>query len=234
MAAQSIASRSRTPRNVSDSDDVFAARAVEFTAWARRNARLIIAAAVVALALILGVVWYRMQQAQTREAAAAEFMRIEQTANSGNAALAIRDLEQFTRRYNGTPYADEARILLGQVHLQAGAPQQAVAALQGVANRVGKSPVGAQAALLLATAQAEAGNPAEAVTTYLRVADNARLEYHRQEALMSAATLREQTGDLAGAAELYRRLRDTAEEGSMQRSFYEMRLAEAEARAQAR
>jgi hypothetical protein len=64
------------------------------------------------------------------------------------------------------------------------------------------------------------------------VADRAEFPFRRQEALYSAAILREEMGDHAGAAELYRRLAEQAEAGSMQRSIYEMRLAEVEARAQ--
>ena len=69
---------------------------------------------------------------------------------------------------------------------------------------------------------------------YLRVADAAELEYLQEAALGEAAILRQQGGDFAGAAELFRRLRDMTEEGSFERSLYEMRLAEAEGRALAK
>jgi hypothetical protein len=69
------------------------------------------------------------------------------------------------------------------------------------------------------------------VATYTRVADEARLDFVREEALNSAALLREQAGDYTRAAELYRQLIGMTEEGSFQRSLYEMRLAEAEGRA---
>lgn len=229
--AQSIASRSRRPQGVSDADDVFIARTLQFTAWARRNARLVIAAAVVALLLIAGALYYRWDRANRLERAATEFMFLEQTAASGNVALATRDIQQFIQRFDGTPYADEARVLLGQLHLQQGEPQQAVEALRELQGRIRRSPVGAQGALLLGSAQAAAGDTAAAVATYTRVADEARLDFQREEALSSAALLHEQSGDYARAAELYRQLIAMTEEGSFQRSLYEMRLAEAEGRA---
>ncbi|HEV2129965.1 MAG TPA: tetratricopeptide repeat protein [Longimicrobiaceae bacterium] len=229
--AQSIASRSRRPQGVTDADDVFIARTLQFSAWARRNARLVIAAAVIALVLIVGAVYYRWDQANRLERAATEFMFLEQTAASGNVALATRDIQQFIQRFDGTPYADEARVLLGQIHMQQGEPQQAVEALRDLPGRIRRSPVGVQGALLLGSAHAAAGDTAAAVATYTRVADEARLDFQREEALNSAALLREQAGDYTRAAELYRQLIGMTEEGSFERSLYEMRLAEAEGRA---
>jgi predicted negative regulator of RcsB-dependent stress response len=231
MSAQPIASRPRGPQRI-DSDDVVIARALEFTQWAKRNIRMIVIGAVAATLLVGGLLYYRMHQADRMERAAAEYLQIEQSVALGNPAMAIPDLERFVQRFDGTPYADEARVQLGQIHLQQGEPARAVEALQPVSGRIGRSPVGAQGALLLASAEEAAGNREAAVQTYLRVADRAEFPFRRQEALYSAAILREEMGDHAGAAELYRRLATQAEAGSMQRSIYEMRLAEVEARAQ--
>ena len=57
---------------------------------------------------------------------------------------------------------------------------------------------------------------------------------YQVQALQNAAILRSGKGDFAGAAELYRRLVEMQEEGTMDRQLYEMRLAEAEARAAAK
>ncbi len=234
MAAPTAAPRSRTPRNVSDSDDRVMVRAVEFAGWARTNARVIMAIAIVLLVVIGSLFYWRIEENRKAARAATEFIALEQTAGSGNTALATRDLQRYAQRFSGTVYADEARVLLARLQLQAGQPQQAVAALAGVADRIDDSPVGPQAALLLATAQQAANQPAAALDTYLRVSREAPLDYQKQEALAAAAGLREQTGDFAGAAELYRQLIATTDEGSAQRSLFEMRLAEAEGRALAR
>ncbi|HEX2191048.1 MAG TPA: tetratricopeptide repeat protein, partial [Longimicrobiaceae bacterium] len=230
MASPSVASHSKTSSRVADTDDVVMARAVQLSVWARRNAKIIIIAAVVALVLVGGYLFYRYSQAQTAERAAVAFMQVEQTAASGNATLATRDLQDFVRRFSGTTEADQARLLLARTHLEAGKPQEAVTVLQQVEEGPGE-PLGARAALLLGIAQNQAGNRQAAVDTYLRVADAAELEYLREEALQQAALLRQQAGDHAGAAELFRRLVGMAEEGSFERSVYEMRLAEAEGRA---
>jgi hypothetical protein len=70
-----------------------------------------------------------------------------------------------------------------------------------------------------------------AIATYLRVADGSAPGFLRDEALRNAAMLRELAGEYREAAELYRRLVQNSKEGSFERSFYEMRLAEAEGRA---
>jgi hypothetical protein len=61
------------------------------------------------------------------------------------------------------------------------------------------------------------------------VGRDSRSDFERQQALAAAAALRQQTGDPAGAVELYRQLVGMTEEGSFDRTVYEMRLAEAEA-----
>lgn len=229
MASPSVASRSKVS-HAADTDDVVMVRALQFTTWARRNARMVIGVAAVALVAGLGYLFYRYSQAQTAERAAIQFMRVEQTAASGNAALATRDLQDFIRRFDGTVEADQSRLLLARTHLDAGKPREAVAVLQQVEEGP-SGPIGAQAALLLGAAQEQAGDRQAAIASYLRVADAAELEFHRQDALARAALLRQQSGDFGGAAELYRRLVGMTEEGSFDRSVFEMRLAEAEGRA---
>jgi predicted negative regulator of RcsB-dependent stress response len=233
MAAQPAASRKK-PSAHAGSEELLAARALEFTDWARKNIRLIVGV-VVALAVIVGgLLYYRMYRAAREERAAVEFANVEQTAASGNIALAQRDLEAYVRRYEGTPYGDEASLALAQLYLSQDSAAKAVQALQGAPDKIDDSVVGPQMALLLAAAQQGTNNVDAAIQTYLRVADEAELEMYRVQALQNAAMLRAEKGDHAGSAELYRRLVETQDEGSMDRQLFEMRLAEAEARAAAK
>jgi predicted negative regulator of RcsB-dependent stress response len=231
MAAQSIASRPRRPQQA-EPDDVVLARALQFTEWARKNAVIVVVSAVVLVVLIGGLLWYRANQAQELETAAIEFLQVEQAVLSGDEGIATQQLQVFVQEHSDTPYGDEARVLLAQVHLRGERAAEAIEVLTPVANRIGDSPVGPQAALLLASAQEAGGDTEAAIATYLRVADEAELEFRQQEGLMGAALLRQESGDWAGAAELYRRLLEMTEEDSPQRSTLEMRLAEAEAKAQ--
>lgn len=228
MSAQSVAPRSSAPQN-SSTDDAVLARALAFSAWAKNNVRLIVVGAVIALVVVGGLLYYRMYQADRMERAATEYLQLEQTVASGNTQLAQADLERFAARFEGTTYAAEARLTLGRLHLEAGRVPEATAALQPIADEI-ETPLGAQAAMMLAAAQATAGNAAEAIQTYLRVADESELTFRQTEALTAAAALRMQTDDFAGAAELFGRAAALSEEGSLERSIFEMRQAEAQAR----
>jgi predicted negative regulator of RcsB-dependent stress response len=230
MASPSVASsRTRTTAPVGD-DDVVMVRALQLSTWARKNARVVMGIAAVALLAVAAYLVYGYQKRQSEERASIAYARVEQTALSGNATLAQRDLQDFVRRFDGTIQADQARLLLAKVHLDAGKAREAVTVLEAVDEGPG-SPVGAQAAMLLGAAQNQAGNRQAAIQSYLRVADAAELDYEKESALSEAAILRQEGGDFAGAAELYRRLRDMAEKDSFERTLYEMRLAEAEGRA---
>lgn len=228
MSAQSVAGSSRRPPSP-DSDDALVVRAIEFTAWAKKNIRLIIAAAVVLTLLIGGLIYWRVYQQNRLERAAAEFVQLQQTASSGNMQLAARDMEQYVRRFDGTVYAEEARIALAQIHLQQDSATKAVEVLSGAADRVDDSPLGPQAALLLAAAHQSAGNNDAAIATYMRVADDADLSFRRIAALEAAAQLHSRNGNHAEAANVYQRLTEMAEEGTPQWQMYRMRLAEAQA-----
>ena len=207
------------------------AGALQFTEWAKRNVILIVVTALVVVVGLGGFLWYRSDQARQQEQAALAFLQVEQAVYSGDEGIATRELQLFIQQHGGTTYGEEARLLLAQVHMGADRPADAIQVLEPVARDIRGSVLGAQAALLLGAAQAEAGQPEAAIATYLRVGNEAEMEFRQQEGLMGAAVLREEVGDHAGAAELYERLVSYAEEGSGDRAFFEMRLAEARARA---
>lgn len=231
MVAQSIARRPKRAQQV-EADDAVMAKAIEVTEWARRHGRLVIGVTVALLVLASAFFWYRADQNRRLDEAAIAYLQVEQSTLIGDDATAVRDIQEFVQRHDGTPYADEARVLLAQIHLRGGRAQEAITVLQPVASNLGSS-VGPQAALLLATAQASAGDATAAITTYLRVADQAGSPFRRQEGLIGAALLRSEAGDHAGAAELYGRLVELQETGSPERALFEMRLAEEQALATA-
>jgi len=231
MSAQSVAGRSKRPTSP-ESDDALVVRALEFTAWAKASVRLIIVGAVLVVAIVAGLFYWRYYNDARMERAAAEFLQLEQTAQSGNVALASRDLEAYADRYDGTVYSEQARIALAQLHLQQDSAAKAVAILQGAEGRVDDSPVGAQAALLLAAAQQAAGNNEAASATYPAVVEDADLTFRRVAALEAMAQLQSRLGDFAAAAATYERLAGMTEQGTPERQIYEMRMAEAQARAE--
>lgn len=205
------------------------ARALQVAEWARRNVTLIVVGVVAIVALVGGLLWYRADRAQRLDDAAIAFLQVEQAVATGEDAIATRELQLFIQQHGDTPYGDEARVFLAQVHLQAGRSAEAIEALQPVVRRMRDSPVGVQAAILMATAQEVSGDPEAAIQTYLEAAEAADTGFRRQEALGNAALLRQQAGNYAGAAELYSRLVEMTEPGTSDRLMFEMRLAEVEA-----
>jgi|DewCreStandDraft_2_1066082.scaffolds.fasta_scaffold00711_7 predicted negative regulator of RcsB-dependent stress response len=222
---------SQPPRSSAPDADLLAARALQLWDWARRHTRwLLLAAAVLVVAVAVGLyaVWSRRQRA---ERAAAELWRVQQSLAVGNPTVAARELESFVQRFDGTPAAAQARVLLGRSYLELGQPARAIAALRPVTKDL-DSAMGPGAALLLGDAYQAAGQVDAAVRQYLRVADHARLAFDRRQALQKAgAVLMER--DPARAAEIYTRLVRDSEAGSLERALFEMRAAEAAARAQA-
>lgn len=231
MVAQSTARRPRRAQKV-ESDDALLTKAIEITEWVRRNSGVVIGVAVALIVAAGAFLWYRADQNRRLDEASIAFLQVEQSTFVGDDAMATRDLQEFIQRHDGTPYADEARVLLAQVHLRENRAQEAITILQAVPSNP-DSPVGPQAGLLLATAQASAGDRQAAIASYLRVADSAESPFRQQEGLIGAALLRSEAGDHAGAAELYRRLVALQEAGSQDQALFEMRLAEEEALATA-
>ena len=104
MASSTVA-RSRLPQSKLDSDDALASRAAALSAWARRNARMVIAIAAVALVVVGGLVVWKYQQSQQRAAAGQRLLEL--SANPAVlTAAGTRELETYIRQYEGTPEAD--------------------------------------------------------------------------------------------------------------------------------
>ncbi|HEX7090213.1 MAG TPA: tetratricopeptide repeat protein [Longimicrobiales bacterium] len=211
-------------------DDAFIARVLELTVWARNHSRAITVAVIVLVAAVALGIYYRNSRAAIANRATAELAQLYQTAASGNRAVAIREIESFVNRFGSASAAREGRVLLGQLHLEEGHAEQAIEALSPVAEDL-DDPLGAPAALLLGAAYEAAGRSGEAERVYLRIADQARFPFQRHDALYAAARIRQDRGDYAGAVALYDRLLGLLPADAPERGIYEMRRAEAAARA---
>jgi predicted negative regulator of RcsB-dependent stress response len=214
------------------SDDVFVERVLETSAWAKENTRLLVIGTVVLVVALLGILYYRSYTRASRSAASVQLTQIRQTSQSGNEALAIRDLETFLTTYGGTPSADEARLLLGQAYLDSDQAQKAVDVVIDEANDL-DAPMGVQAAFLLASSYEALAKMEDAERTYLRIAGDAPFDYQKVRGLDAAARLKAERGDNAGAVQIYDRVLGLLPEGDQDRQVFEMRRAESNARVQA-
>jgi predicted negative regulator of RcsB-dependent stress response len=223
----------RVHKSASD-EDAFVAGVLESSVWARTHARHLIIGGVVALLAVVLFVYLRTTRAQTNQQAAVELDQLRGTVQSGNLELARQDVQKFLDSFGRTPSAREARLLLGQLQLQGGEAQNAVATLRPIADDV-ESSLGYNAALMLAAAYRANKQDADADRTYLRIADRARFDYQKREALDLAAQLRAENGNPTGAIELYERILASFDTDQPMidpdRNVYEMRLAELRAAA---
>jgi predicted negative regulator of RcsB-dependent stress response len=224
--SSSTVARSRQSHSALHPDDAMALRAAAAAAWAKKNARMIIAIATVAILVVGGLLVWKVTQAQRRAAAAEALLSLRANPTITTAA-GTRQLEGFIRNYDGTTEADEARLMLAETRLNAGNPRAAIAELTELANS--GSPLAAQAAMMLGSAQAQAGDRAAAIRAYEQAADKSRLRYQRFEALGQAALQHELAGNYAAAVQAYNRVLAESEPNSQQATVLQMRITEAQA-----
>ncbi|MEX1183822.1 MAG: tetratricopeptide repeat protein [Gemmatimonadota bacterium] len=220
----------RVHRQNAAPDDVFVAGVLESSVWAQQHGRKLLIGAVIAAVLIAAATIALMNRSDRRAEAAAQLNQVRAVAMSGNAQLAIRELEQFVEQYGGTPAATEAKLLLGNAYFKAGRHEQAATTVEPLTDDL-ETIAGVNAAFLLAAAHEAADTNADAEAVYLRIAEDARFLFQRQDALDNAARMRLQNGDAAGAAALYDQLLEITPINSPERQIYQLRLGEAQAAA---
>ena len=226
--SSSTVARSRQPHSALHPDDAMALRAAALSAWAKKNARMIIGISAVALLVVGGLLVWKYTQAQRRAAAAEQLMALRANPAVGT-ATGSRAVETFISSFDGTTEADEARLMLAESRLNFGKPAEAIADLTEMANS--GSPLAAQAAMLLGSAHAQAGDRAAAIRAYQQAADKSRLRYQRFEALGQVALQQELAGNYAAAVEAYRKVLADTPPYSQQATVVEMRITEALAKA---
>ena len=212
-------------------DDVFVATVYEASTWAEKNRVALIVIAVVVVAAGFGLYSWLDYRERLNEQALVQLEQVQQTVSIGDTEQAKSELDQYLSRFESTPHAGEARLLLADLHLRSGEPQRAIEVLEASSLSL-RDPLGVQVRTLLAKAHEAAGEYDAAVEIYLDVADAAELAFQRNEALADAARLRERQGQWAGAAELYEEILDGLEETDEDAGLYRMRLAEARAAAE--
>lgn len=209
-------------------DDVFIARVLHLGKWAEAHQQLLTVLGVVVAILIAGGIYYRNYRHSLYDQAAEQLETIYQSVSIQDLEGARNDLVTFLERFSGTPYEGEARLLLGDLYLRDGSPQQAEAVLQPIGESP-RAPIEFQAAGLLAAAYEEDQRWEDAESVYLTIADRSDLDFQVRDALAAAARIREEQGDPQAAVELYERAMEGLDQDSPQRGLYEMRIEEIQA-----
>jgi predicted negative regulator of RcsB-dependent stress response len=216
----------RQPEAKKEAEDVFVEKTLKLIQWAKNNTQTLILVGIVLVVLVAGGVYYRNYRSDWEEQAVAQLVQVQAAFSYGEREAAKAQLNQYLSQFEGTVYALEARLVLGQVLLEEGTPQEAIEVLSPAVREMDSEPLGVQAAFLLAAAYEETGRPEDAERQFLRISNTSDLPFQVHEALAGAARIRTAAGDLAGAAELYEEVLSSLEEGDPQRGFWEMRHAE--------
>src|SRR5262245_15043089 len=151
-----------------------------------------------------GLLWWNAISQQRTEAVAGERLAQARLAfESANYPLAASELSQVVENYAGTSAAEEAELILAQVRLHQGQPQQAIDVLTPFAAKASAS-YRAQACGLLGAAYENAGRWQEAAQAYADGVAHARYAFLKAQYLSDEARVWVLTGDTSKAIAAYR------------------------------
>jgi len=225
MSKRRPGSRRTRQQQHDDADDAFVAGILDFSNWAKQNQQLLTIAGVLLTIVIAGAVYYRSYRKQLFDQAAQQLEVIHQSVSINDTEGAKIDLATFLDRFGSTPYEGEARLLLGELYLDDGESQQAIAVLEPLGGSP-SAPIEFQGAALLAVAYEQERRWDDAEATYLKIASGSDLKFQVRDALASAARIRGSRGDTDGAIELYERVLADLDDNAPERGTYEMRIEE--------
>jgi tetratricopeptide (TPR) repeat protein len=165
---------------------------------------------VVAVGLFL---WTQSTKTRSQDIASRELQNARFAFESQNLPLAASGLSRIIENYSGTNAAEESRLLLANVRLLQGQPQQAIEGLRDYAPGAGRA-YRAQAYGLLGAAYENLGRFQEAAGAYDAGVEAAQLDFLQAQMLSDAARAWVGAGDTAKAIRNYQRiLKDFAKEG---------------------
>jgi tetratricopeptide (TPR) repeat protein len=173
--------------------------------WAKGHRKLVswvVSILAIAAALFL---WTLSTRRKAEDIAGRNLAAARFAFDNQNLPLAASDLSKLIEDYSGTNAAEEGRLLLANLRLIQGQPQQAVAALKDYAGGAGRA-YKSQAFNLLGGAYENMGRPREAADAYERGSAAAQLDFFRSQLLDDAGRAWTTAGDTAKAIADYQRV----------------------------
>ena len=192
------------------------------SAWVQLHTRAVIFGIIALVVVVVGIGYYRSYKESLRTRAAIE---LNQLRASLTLADAVPRLTGFVARYDGTPSAEEGRVMLARMHYQAGRPRDVLEVLGPLSSKPVDHPIGYVTATLLAEAYKDAGEPDRALRKLDEIADGAYVSFQRRRALAEKGRLLAELGRYEEAAGTYRLL---VADGTPD-DLYGVRLGELEA-----
>jgi predicted negative regulator of RcsB-dependent stress response len=224
-ATRSTGSVKSTPPTTTDrplvSKEPFSDR---FGAWVAAHRTLstwVAGVIIIAAGLFL---WTQSTKRRSEEIASRELQGARFAFENQNLPLAASELARIVENYSGTNAAEEGRLLLANVRLLQGQPQQAIDVLRDYAPGAGKA-YRAQAYGLTGAAYENLGRFKDAGEAYQTGSSAARLDFLKAQMLSDAARAWVAAGDTAKAIGAYQRIvQDFPKEGAVTEA--KVRLAE--------
>src|SRR5213593_2093541 len=176
-----------------------------FGAWVRAHRQI---TSWVGAILVVGAVlfvWTMSTKRRTEEIASRDLQGARFAFENQNLPLAASELAKVVENYDGTNAADEGRLLLANVRLLQGQPQQAVTVLQDWASGAGQA-YRSQAYGLLGGAYENLGRFRDAAEAYEKASSAARLDFQRAQLLSDAGRAWTSAADTTRAIAAYRRI----------------------------
>lgn len=194
------------------------------TAWIQGHRTVSTWVAAIIVVAVGLFVWTQSTKRRSEEIAGRELQGARFAFESQNLPLAASELARIVENYSGTNAAQEGRLLLANVRLLQGQPQQAIDVLRDYAPGADK-PYKAQAYGLLGAAYENLGRPKDAAEAYETGSNAARLDFLKAQMLSDAARSWVTAGDTAKAIAAYQRIvKEFPKEGAVTEA--KVRLAE--------
>jgi len=223
--------REKRPQQI-DTEDHVTERVLEAVAWAEAHRRAVIAGAIVLVLVVAAAFYYTNYRNKLVDRASVRLQEIQITAQAADLETVRSELGLFIEQYSGTPYADQARIVLGELELRRDSLGLAIRALEPVAELGSAQPLSFTAMDMIAAAYEQGGDLERAAQWYDRLESAALFDYQRHAAMAEKARLHTLAGRYDEAAALYEQLVEEAQDDPAGQQLYAVRLGEVRTLAQ--
>lgn len=176
-----------------------------FVAWVNAHRQLSYWIGTILVVGAVLFVWQLSTRRRSEEIASRELQGARFAFENQNLPLAASGLARVIENYSGTNAAEEGRLLLANVRLLQGQPQQAVEVLRDYAPGAGRA-YRSQAYGLLGAAVENLGRFREAAEAYENGAATARLDYQKAQMLSDAGRAWTSAADTTKAVQVYQRI----------------------------
>ena len=190
--------------------------------FTREYAPVLIIGALIGAGALFGWRYYQTYQTQQGLKAAAQFAELSALAQGSDVAKSRQVADQLIQDYPSSPYADQAKLVLARIDVDAGQDANAIAPLTAVMNDSKDTELRQIARLRLARVLIDQGKPDDAIKL-LSEANPGSFAGRYHEVHADALYAKK---DTAAAITEYKAALDAADAGGVDAAMVEMKLAD--------